>query len=219
MANYVQLARPHRFTPHNFSYNTTTSYWSVVAVRPNAGSTVDQQLYDDSGMGSFLKGSSAAGTTTDFIAVDSNRRPLGDYYPRVFGSGGYLTELAQGSNQLPVGSQNLAMGSTDVVAVRDVFLPAGAKATLRVTPGNATQNPALFLMSSNAADSSTWIKARSQATKSAYSKGAGQAEVITYTPSVSGWYGLVVLNNAASGNYTLKRTQAASAPKVVTPRK
>ena len=171
MANYVQLSRPSPVTPHNFSYNTTSSYWSVVAVRPNAGSTVDHQLYDDSGMGSFLKGSSAAGTTMDFIAVDSNRRPLGDYYPRAFGTGGYLTELAQGSNQLPVGTQNLAMGSTDVVAVRDVFLPAGVKATLRVTPGNATQNPALFLMSSNAADSSTWIKSRAQSTKWAFSTG------------------------------------------------
>ena len=111
------------------------------------------------------------------------------------------------------------MGSTDVVAVRDVFLPAGVKATLRVTPGNASQNPALFLMSSNAADSSTWIKSRAQSTKWSFSHGAGQAEVITYTPTVSGWYGLVVLNNAASGTYKLKRTQAAGAPKVVTPRK
>ena len=219
MANYVQLSRPSPVTPHNFSYNTTSSYWSVVALRPNAGSTVDLQLYDDFGMGSFLKGSSATGTTMDFIAVDSNRRPLGDYYPRAFGTGGYLTELAQGSNQLPVGTQNLAMSSTDVVAVRDVFLPAGVKATLRVTPGNASQNPAVFLMSSNGADSSTWIKSRAQSTKWSFSHGAGQAEVITYTPTVSGWYGLVVLNNAASGTYKLKRTQAAGAPEVVTPRK
>jgi hypothetical protein len=219
LSNYVQLSRPTPVTPHNFGYNTTTNYWSVVAVRPNVGSNIDMQLYDDWGMGSFLKGSSAAGTTTDFIAVDSNRRPLGDYYPRTFGSGGYLVELAQGSNQLPVGTQTLPMGTTEVVAVRDVFLTAGVKNTFRVTPGNSTQNPALFLMSSNAADSSTWIKSRAQSTKAAFSNGAGQAEVITYTPTVSGWYGLVVINNAASGQYTLKRTVPAAAPLAVTPRK
>jgi hypothetical protein len=219
MANYVQLSRPSPVTPHNYSYNTTSNYWSVVAVRPNVGSAVDMQLFDDFGMGLFLKGSSAAGTTTDFIAVDSNRRPLGDYYPRVFGSGGYLTELAQGSDQLPVGSQALTMSSTDVVAVRDVFLTAGVKNTFRITPGSSAQNPALFLMSSNAANSSTWIKSRAQSTKSAFSNGNGQAEVISYTPTVSGWYGLVVINNAASGTYTLKRTVPAAAPLAVTPRK
>jgi hypothetical protein len=205
MANYVQLSRPSPITPHNFSFNTTTHYWQVDALKPNAGSSVDLALYDNFSLSTLLKTSTASSNTIDFIAIDSNRRALGDYYPRVTGSGAYLTELAQGSTSLPVGSQSLKMGSSDVVVVRDVFMSAGQKNTIKVIPGNSGQNPSLFLLTSTSS-SSTWVKSRAQSTKAAFSNGPGAAETFTYTPSVSGWYGVVVLNQAGSGSYTLKRT-------------
>jgi len=218
MANYAQLSRPTPSTPHNYSYNTTSNYWSVIAVRPNAGSAVDLNLYDDFNQFSFLKSSNRPANTPDFIAVDSNRRPLGDYYPRVFGTGSYVTELAQGSNTLPVGSQSVVMGSTDIAVVRDVFLTAGVRNTFRVVPGNSSQDPSLFLFGSTA-DSSTWIKNGDQASRSAALRGAGGAESFSVTPATSGWYGLVVVQSSGSGTYTLRRTQAAQAPQVVAPRK
>jgi hypothetical protein len=218
MANYVQLSRPSPITPHNFGFNSTTNYWQVVGLKPNSGSSVDLALYDNFSMSTLLKTSTASSNTIDFIAVDSNRRPLGDYYPRVWGSGGYLTELAQGSTSLPVGSQSFTMGSTDVVVVRDVFMSAGQKNTIRVIPSNSGQNPSLFLMTSTSS-SSTWVKSRAQSTKAAFSNGPGASEVFTFTPAVSGWYGVVVLNQAGSGSYTLKRTVPAAAPMVAAPRK
>jgi len=205
MANYVQLSRPSPITPHNFSFNTTTSFWQVVALKPNSGSSVDLSLFDNFSMTTLLKSSVASGNTIDFIAIDSNRRPLGDYYPRVNGSGGYVTELAQGSTSLPVGSQSFTMGSSDVAVVRDVFMSAGQKNTIRVVPSNSGQNPSLFLLTSTSS-SSTWVKSRAQSTKAAFSNGPGASEVFTFTPAVSGWYGVVVLNQAGSGGYTLKRT-------------
>ncbi|WP_255420177.1 MULTISPECIES: hypothetical protein [Micromonospora] len=36
--------------------------------------------------------------------------------------------------------------------------------------------------------------------------GAGATETITFTPVRSAWYGIVVINKAGSGNYTLTRS-------------
>lgn len=221
MANYVQLHRPNPVVPHNYSYGTNTLYWSVVGVRPQAGTDIDLRLYDDFGQTVLLKLSAASGSTTDFVAVDSNRRPFGGYYPRNYlfnGSGGYTTELAQGSSQLPVGSRPLAMGSGDVVAVRDMFLTRGVPTTIRVRPGNATQDAEAFLMRSTAA-SSTWVRSRAEAAVTASSRGPGGVESFTYTPPATGWYGLVVVNKAGSGTYTLQRSEPRSALSSAAPRK
>ncbi len=209
LGDNASLTRPTP-TPHNYSYNTTTVFWSVVGIRPPAGSDDDLALYDDRAQGTILATSAFGGSTVDFVAVDSNHRPLGDYYPRVnlfSGGGNYQIELAQGANSLGAGgSQAITMGTGDVVAVRDVFLSAGVAVTLRAVPGNSSQDPELFLMASDGTNPGTWYQPRVNARVSASAAGPGGTETITFTPTVSDWYGLVLVNKAGSGTYTLTRS-------------
>ncbi|TYB98923.1 hypothetical protein FXF53_16515 [Micromonospora sp. WP24] len=207
LGSYAPLTRPTPTPPHNFGYSTSSVYWSVVALKPNSGD-LDLQLYDDRAQGVYLSGSAAGGTTVDFVAVDSNRRALGDYYPRVTnwsGGGGYRVELAQGASVLNGGSSTITMGTNNVVAVRDTYLTAGVPVTISAAATNVGQDAELFLMSSDA-NAATWIRPRSGAAAAATGGGAGATETITFTPALSGWYGVVVVNKAGSGNYTLTRS-------------
>ncbi len=208
LGNYADLGRPTP-TPHNYCFNTTTIYWSVTAVRPPAGVDYDLTLYDDRNQTVSLGSSAFGGNTVDFMAVDSNRRPLGDYYPRAYvfsGSGNYRVELAQGTDQLgAASSQAVVMGTNDVVVVRDVLLTAGVPVTFQAIAGNGTQDAELFVLSSDA-NAATWVRSRAQAAASATLGGAGATETITFTPTISGWHGLVLVNKAGSGTYTLTRS-------------
>jgi hypothetical protein len=207
LADYTELTRPTPAPSHNYRYDTRTRYWSAVAVRPPAGADYDLELYEDRAQTAFLKGSYYGGNNVEFIAVDSGRRPLEDYYPRVpqwSGRGDYQIELAQGADILWTAPQTITMSATDVVVVRDVFLWAGVPTTITVAPGAASQDAELYLMQSDATAAS-WIKSRGQATASSLLGGPGATEQISFTPTVSDWYGLVLINKAGSGNYTLSK--------------
>jgi hypothetical protein len=209
LGNYAELTRPTP-TPHNYCYNTSTIFWSVTAIRPPAGADYDLRLYDDPAHTALLSSSTFGGNTVDFVAVDSNHRALGDYHPQVFafsGSGNYQVELAQGADSLgAASSQAVFMGANDVVVVRDVFLTAGTAVTFRAIPGNGTQDAELFLMSSDGANPATLVKGRPQATLTASAAGPGGTEQFTFAPTVNDWYGLVLVNKAGSGTYTLQRS-------------
>ncbi|MGH9244371.1 MAG: CARDB domain-containing protein [Acidimicrobiales bacterium] len=217
LGNYAELTRPTP-TPHSFSYNTGSVYWSVVAVRPPAGADYDLALYDDFAQTAFLESSAYGGATVDFVAVDSNHRALGDYYPRAYvysGSGNYQVELAQGSNQLNLGSETVTMGADDVVLVRDASLAGGVPTYVRVVPANSGQDPELFVMDSDPATSATWTRNRSEALASATGNGPGHDEALSFTPSASDWHGLVLINKAGSGGYTLHVDTSAPTGSVV----
>ncbi|MFI9811825.1 hypothetical protein [Saccharothrix variisporea] len=199
------------FDGHNFSYNTTANAWSVVAVRPPGGSDYDLRLYDDKAQ-TVQKGSSVLRGLVDFVAVNSNTgtTPLGDFYPRVTAptspGGDYALEVAQGSTLLSAGSsQSITMSSSKVVAVRDTSLTAGVPVTIKVTPGNASQDAELFIVGSVAGTPSTYTRSRVSATATATAGGAGTAETITFTPTATGRYGVILINKAGSGTYTLQR--------------
>jgi len=206
---YAPLNRPTPSPAQNYGYWTTTNYWSAVAVRPAAGADYDVALYDDRGQGAYLAGSTYGGSYIDFVAVDSNLRAMGDYYPRASawaGTGNYAIELAHGSVVLNTGSSTLTMYSGNVVAVRDTYLTAGVPVTLTVTPTNSGQDPELFLMGDDPANSATFVRGRASASATAASYGSGAAETLTYTPTRTGWFGVVVTNKVGSGNYTLTRS-------------
>ncbi|MEV4760652.1 hypothetical protein AB0J86_36895, partial [Micromonospora sp. NPDC049559] len=199
------LLRPTPMTTHNYQYQTTSGYWSVVGIRPSGGS--DLELYDDRAQQTLL-GTSAVASGVDFVGVDSKYRAAGDYYPRVkqtSGTGWYRIELAQGNVALPSGTSTIAMTSENVVAVRDVTLTAGQKITVKIA-GSATQNPELYLIGSDPATASTWIRSRAQAVAVANTATTGAAETLTYTATKAGHFGLVVVNWAGSGTYTLTRS-------------
>ena len=215
LANGAELIRPTP-TPHNYSFNSSSAFWSVVAVRPPAGVDDDLALYDDFGQTTSLGSSAFGGNAIDFIAIDSNRRSVGDdYYPRVnqfSGTGNYTIEWAQGSTTLSSGSATAAMGANDVVNVRDTFLSAGTPVYIKLVPSNGTQDGELLLMGDDPASSATWVRPRSSAVALSSSTGAGGSEQIVYTPAFTEWHGLVVLNKSGSGTYTVfEDTTAPSA--------
>lgn len=202
------LVRP-TATPHNFSMNTTTNYWSAIAVVPVSGSDVDLTVFDDRAQTLPLAGSNAGANVIDFVAIDSNRRPLGDYYPRVndfSGHNQYDIEVAQGRNILvPATTQTVPMPN-DMVAVRDTRLTAGVPVTITATPSTANQDPGLFLMGDNPNDNTTFVRSRFSAVASSVANGPGVAESLTFTPTITGWYGVVITNQHGLGDYTLTRS-------------
>jgi hypothetical protein len=211
LADNQSLTRPDPLTPHNYHFATTTVFWSVVALRPPAGADYDLFVYGDRPQTQLLAASQLGADTTDFVAVDSNHRPLGDYYPQVrsvTGHGNYQIELAQGASQLPAASSaTIPMAATDVVAVRDVCgVTAGSTVTLTVTPSDPGQDAELFLMGSDPNQSSTWVVPRSANVAQASAAGPGQPETLTYTATSAGCYGAVVVNKAGAGSYTLARS-------------
>ncbi len=196
-------------TPHNFSFTTTTNYWSVVAMRGGAAD-YDLDLFDDRPQATKLDTSSFGAGIVDFVAVDSNRRALGDYYPRVRqfngGTGNYLVQLASGNTTLPPATtQSISMGSGDIVAVRDTNLGIGQTATFTVT-ATGSGDAELFVMRSQAADPSTWVRARATALGTASAAGPGGTETVTVTAPEAGWYGLVIINRSGSGSYNVSRS-------------
>jgi hypothetical protein len=214
LSDNVAVSRPSPLVPHNFSYNTTTQFWSAVAVRPQTGTDHDLALFDNHAQTIQLASSAASSSAVDFVAVNSNggKQPLGDFYPRVTkfsGTGTCSVELAQGSSTLlAASSHNIPMASTKVVAVRDTTLVANVAVTIKVTPGSATQDVELFLVSPNpGAGQPANIRTRAMAFKSATAGGPGVAETITFTPTAAqaGRYGVVVINKAGSGTVNLQR--------------
>ncbi|BCJ47049.1 hypothetical protein GCM10010168_34310 [Actinoplanes ianthinogenes] len=208
LSDGVTLTRPTPETPNNYRYETTYAYWSVVALRPPANVDYDLALYDDAALSQQLATSVLPGDTVDFVAVDSGKRPLGDYYPVVrrpsssTGTGDYRIQLAAGHRLLLNGATQAMNGADDVVAVWDYCPSAAATTTVTVTPSDASQDAELFLLSSDAANAASWTIGRSQAAAESVGHGPGQPEAITFDQR-EGCYGVVVVNRAGSGTYTL----------------
>ncbi|WP_250034444.1 hypothetical protein [Paractinoplanes maris] len=192
---------------HNYRYDTQHQAWSVVAVRPPTGADDDLRLYDDRALTQLL-GTSAIGTdTVDFLAVNSSpgHRPLGDYYPqvrRLAGTGAYTVQLFD-TGELLTGTATRQLGAGDVVTSWTSCLTANQQVTFTVTPGAATQDPELFVVESGGAEPD--VKSRGAAT-AATPAGPGQPEQVGYTAPADGCVGVIVVNKAGAGTYTVTRS-------------
>ncbi|WP_250002869.1 hypothetical protein [Actinoplanes sp. M2I2] len=192
---------------HNYRYDTRHQAWSVVAVRPPTGADDDLRLYDDRALTQLL-GTSAIGTdTVDFVAVNSSpgHRPLGDYYPqvrRLAGTGEYVVQLSD-NGELLTGTATRQLGAGDVVTSWTSCLTAGQQVTFTVTPGAAAQDPELFLVESGGTEPD--VKARGAAI-AATPAGPGQPEQVGYTAPADGCVGVIVVNKAGAGTYTVARS-------------
>jgi hypothetical protein len=206
LGNYTELTRPAP-TPHRYGYHTTSPFWSALAIRPSAGSDYDLELYDNPHQGTLLGQSSLLSDVPDYVMVDSNRRPLGDYHaevPAAGSSGRYQVELAQGVDALLDGSQTVSMNAGDVITVRDTLLEAGVPTFFRVAPSNAGQDPELLLHAQTAGTTSP-VQGRAWAVAAGSGAGPGRPEALSHTSPAREWEGLVLVNKAGSGTYTLYR--------------
>ncbi|MBB5868206.1 hypothetical protein F4553_001585 [Allocatelliglobosispora scoriae] len=192
-------------TPQSYTYSTTNTYWSVVALQSPTTGDFDLAL---SGNGVAL-GTSTQGTgRTDFIAVNSNSgyRPIGRYLATVTnysGSGTYTIERSTGTNTIVLpaithpGSSGASdpdlafavLADHDIVSIADMWLTAG-QAFWATTP---TAGQHLYLIKSTAGTPSTYVRNRVAAA-------SGQSVAVIdgctkYTPTVTGWHALVLVDD------------------------
>ncbi|WP_326722171.1 hypothetical protein OHT59_24960 [Streptomyces sp. NBC_00243] len=198
--------------PQNFSLNTAVQSWSVVALRPSNPNDFNLLLYDDRAQTSVLGGSALGGQTVDFVAIDSNLRPVGDYYPRVSlfqgGPGTYTIESVMGFTTLQPGSStSFHLDDSQVAAVQDTPLTAGVPVTITLTTTSPISVASLFVMGDDPSAPSTFVQSRSSAVASAVgSNSGGQPVSVTFTPTRTGEYGIVTTFDNVGGDYTLTRS-------------
>ena len=214
--NGAELTRPSLSvtpSPHNYSFSTTSGFWSAVGIR--GANDNDLTVYDDEAQATALTSSTFGGATPDYVLVDSNsgHRPVGDsYFPRAFlfaGSGGYNVELSQDNATLSTGTATQAFTSGDVLRVRDVSMSSGVPEFFRAVPA-AGQDISIHLHKATST-ASTWVQPRGSNVAAADSGGAGGAEAFTYTPAADDapWHAFVVVNKSGSGTVTIYRDQSA----------
>ncbi|MDQ1521344.1 MAG: hypothetical protein QOI55_2417, partial [Actinomycetota bacterium] len=217
LATQVEKVRPTPSPPHNYGYNTANAYWSVVATRPPGGSDYDFNVYDNRNLTGILASSSYSGSVIDFIAVDSNRRSVGDYYPQVFdyaGTGNYGIEYYDGNTVASNGGHTMSFGSGDVVRTEDSFLSANVPTFFRIVPTGGLDVEA-FLVRSDSANAATFVRSRGSSVAATDAAGFGGAEAFSYTDTASQYDGLIVTNKGGAGSYTVYRDTTAPTGSVV----
>ncbi|MEV6511760.1 hypothetical protein AB0M61_37325 [Streptomyces sp. NPDC051642] len=196
---------------HNFGFNTAVHSWSVVALRPLAPADYDLSVYDDRAQTSFLGYSSLAGQAVDFVAIDSNLRPVGDYYPQVVqyaGAVSYYVEYVAGSQTLqPASSNTFHLDDSQPAAVQDTVLTAGVPVTISLTEASVISTASLFIMGDDPSTPATFVQGRGSAVAQALASPISGGPVsVTFTPTRTGRYGVVVTGDNGGGDYTLTRS-------------
>jgi hypothetical protein len=171
------------------AYTITTGgpYWSVVGVRPPLGQDYDMRL---SRNGAQLASSTYSAGHFDFIAIDSNRMPVGASYevtvrPYNGATGQYSVNFADPLTTMNFGGSGYVQTpEPQFLTIRDMYLTKGQN--YGIFGGLA---PYVFLMASDPANQSTWTPSRAQA--AAYITTVGGQSCAKYRAPRSGWYGLV----------------------------
>lgn len=208
------LLTPHSAPTNNFGFNTVVHSWSVAALRPLGQTDYNLSVYDDRAQTSpnLLASSVAAKQSVDFVAIDSNLRPLGDYYPQVVEFQGthqtYYVEYAVGFQTLqPASSNTFHLDDSQPAAVQDTVLTAGVPVTISLTESSVISTASLFIMGDDPSAPSTFVQGRGSAVASAVADPIfGGPVSVTFTPTRTGRYGVVVTGDNGGGDYTLTRS-------------
>ncbi len=202
LSDYVPKHLPEAVPSHNYSHTTNTGFWSVVAERPDSGSDTDLTVFTDFSQTAVLGSSAYGGTTIDFVAINSDSGHLGPqtYFPRVnqfAGSGGYEIQEAQGSNTLSIGTTTFNFTSGQLIRIFDSFQSAGVPVFYRAVP-SAGLDVQLAVASADLNAASRF------ATTVGADVTASTAPPLAFTPTATGFHGLMVLNNTVTaGSVTL----------------
>jgi hypothetical protein len=203
------------YFPFGQTYTPTvvqpTNYWSVVAVRPDAGSDWDLAAYSTAVLfptcvSGELASSVRATSSVDLIIGDFNHNPTGTFYVRPYhfgGGGGATVEWDDGPDVISVNAPRTerATGPADVVEVWDVFLIAGQNYSFDIqTQGTNHMQMHLF---KNPANAPYWNN-RSGAMLS-LDFPTSSTTVGNLTVDQTDYYGLVMINeNGGSGVYRIR---------------
>ena len=111
---------------------------------------------------------------------------------------------------LGTGATTIAMGSSEIIEIRDSFQTAGVRTYYRAAPTNSGQDSELFLMESTSGSPSTYVQGRAAAVASSSRFGAnGGNEFVNWVSPVGQYEGLVLLNKAGSGDYIIYKDDTA----------
>jgi serine protease AprX len=202
---------------------TRGSFWNAVGIRkPTSTGNYWLYLYEDSAFGdpddyNWLEDSRLGQTTpVEYVVIDGNHAPVGDYYAEVetvSGTGTY--PITWSSSAADTGDADgtfgpYIMSTSQVVRVFDCYLTNGVNKYfgLKVTSGNADLGMGL-----HHSDAGTSLyEGRSQAVATADSAGAGGSEFMSYQTTTTDWGGLVVFNNGATSTSTFYLYTDTTAP-------
>jgi hypothetical protein len=186
-----------------------SNYWHGVALRPD-DADYDLQLYNASWFESpndrqMLSSSAYSSNAPDFILVDGNhwssanrehyrvRRWSGDgAYQLSAGKHGTLLNASAGGMFGPY-----TLNSIQSMFIADIGFDAASMRRIKLIPaGGSNDDFGLALYRSDAGDTATWTRSRSQAVASRDESGAGGGEKFRYAHDGAGfdWLGLVVYN-------------------------
>ncbi len=209
-SQYVDLS-----TEKDFSFYVENSKWAVAGIRLTDGTDHDIKVDDDPAFGSSTR-STEIDTIPDFVVVNGHNN-YGTYYARVYysvGAGDYARIEAEDDStyDLTIGTgKSDTMSTSEVNEMYEVYLTANKeyKITLDITSGSADLDLYLYAEDVN-------IASIGSATASSTSGGGGIDEVISsYTPSTSGYVGIVVVHDGSgsdSASYTLTVEDIANNP-------
>ncbi len=191
-------AVPVSSTPALCQFAQSSAFWTAVAVRPQPGADWDLFLYsgttpEPSCTPTGLLASSTAGVgVLDFVVGDFNHNAPGTYYPSVsrYSGGNATVQWDDGPDVIvPNGSAiSGSMATSDLIRVWDVYMSTGTTYTFDFFPTN--WSGAHLMLFANITGGTYWA-----------GRSAAHFDVTgttTFTPTTTGYYGLVLTNDAGT---------------------
>jgi hypothetical protein len=192
-----------------YTFSTTSTAWSVVAMQPGAGANYDLRL--SKADGTALDKSALGTGKTDFVAINSHtgKQPVGDYRARVSlasGAGSFAVQLRRTPKTitLPIPAWDGVSGPSDpditfatladadVVNLYEIKLNAGDRFWASSTSAAGRLN-----LLESISDPTTWIQTRAEAS-------TANARVVDnctlFTASMSNSHALVVVDDRSPSN-------------------
>jgi hypothetical protein len=188
---------------------TRGSFWNAVGIREAPADydlfLFNNSVYGDPAIHTWLEDSTLSGLL-DFVVVDGNHAPSGDYYTTVSawsGTGNYTIQQATHSTDVGDGTFGpYTMTTSDVLRVWDSLSNNGTRKYFAIRPTTGDADLGMALFASDGSISTTYYQGRSQYVATADSNGASLSETMNYLPSATDWMGLVVWNNSSTTNTT-----------------
>lgn len=163
--------------------------WNAAGIRVPSGADYDMAFYSGSAFDDpadhIKREDSTTALPVDFIVVDANHAPAGNYYTEIYsrtGSGTYPIEFVTSTQTLvsPGRYGPYTLSSNEVLQLWQIDFAAGQRHRIRLVPTSGSANVGLKLFDSNPDVSTTWYQGRSQAVVTVDSSGGGQGETLVY---------------------------------------
>jgi hypothetical protein len=193
-------------SPEYIYFDNTHPTWSAIGVRPITGEDWDVRLYSDTApepacLSGELASSTYGGSAVDFVIGDWAQAPLGRYYLGFnrYGSGSIhaTAQWKAADAALDVNGlvQTRTIGTGELLALWTVDLVAGR--TYNITYGITSGTADLKLMLFRNPGTTSYFAGRSSFVYFATANG-------TFTPTTSGTYAAVVVNDSYVASATIE---------------